>query len=33
LALGQKKEANRALETALKIDPNYPSALKILRAQ
>jgi tetratricopeptide (TPR) repeat protein len=33
LALGQKKEAKHALETALEIDPNYPSALKILRAQ
>ena len=33
LALGQKKEANSALETALKINPNYPAALKILRAQ
>ena len=33
LALGQEKEANRALEAALKIDPDYPAALKILRSK
>ena len=33
LALGQENEANRALEAALKIDPDYPAALKILRSK
>lgn len=33
LALGQENEANRALEAALKIDPNYPAALKILKSK
>lgn len=33
LALGQKNEANRALEAALEIDPDYPAARKIRRSK
>ena len=33
LALGEKKSAEKALKAALKINPNYPAALKLLQSK